>query len=75
MIIISILMLMYLSLIVGCEEKQSRDQKVNASKLPQQQIEDKEAIYSAELESITSSAKISITNDAPCQTWFVPKTQ
>lgn len=74
MIVFSILIIMCLSLITGCEEKPNHGQKTIDSKLIQQQKKEKEA-YTAELKSVKSSTKVTIANDKPCQILFVPKTQ
>lgn len=69
------LMLMCLSLLVGCEKKLNQNQKIASSYLSLQKTTDDKAVYTNELKDISYSEKIIITDDKPSQKIWVPLKQ
>lgn len=75
MIVFSILIVICLILMAGCEEKRSQGQKVDLSKLTQQKIKDAKAVYINELKDIKNTDKIVIDDDSLQMTGWIPKNQ
>ncbi|GFZ29976.1 hypothetical protein CSC2_05020 [Clostridium zeae] len=71
----TILIIVCLSLMVGCQKKSSQNQESSSSKLLQQGIKDKESKYTSELKDITSSERIDIDDDTPAQGKWTSKDQ
>jgi hypothetical protein len=69
----AIIVIMALSFMAGCEDKNNKSQEINSSKSTQPETSDTDGILSSGLKSISNGASVSLLPDYPMTLLMVPK--